>query len=69
MAEATAEMTIDTLARETGMTVRNIRAHQSRACSPPPEVRARTGYYGPEHSPAAADPGAAGHNTCRDHTP
>jgi len=49
MAEATAELTIDALARETGMTVRNIRAHQSRGLLPPPEVRARTGYYGPEH--------------------
>ncbi len=49
MAEAVAELTIDTLARETGMTVRNIRAHQSRGLLPPPEVRARTGYYGPEH--------------------
>lgn len=44
-----AAMTIDELARETGMTVRNIRAHQSRGLLPPPEVRARTGYYGPEH--------------------
>ena len=42
-------MTIDELARRTGMTVRNIRAHQSRGLLPPPEVRARTGYYGPEH--------------------
>jgi len=49
MAEATAELTIDELARETGMTVRNIRAHQSRGLLPPPEVRARTGYYGREH--------------------
>ena len=43
------DLTIDALARETGMTVRNIRAHQSRGLLPPPEVRARTGYYGPEH--------------------
>src|ERR671937_2116632 len=43
------EMTIDELARETGMTVRNIRAHQSRGLLPPPEVRGRTGYYGGEH--------------------
>src|SRR3954452_4277577 len=49
MAEAVAELTIDELARETGMTVRNIRAHQSRGLLPPPDVRARTGYYGPEH--------------------
>src|SRR5687767_8932195 len=31
------------------MTVRNIRAHQSRGLLPPPEVRGRTGYYGDEH--------------------
>lgn len=43
------EMTIDELARHTGLTVRNIRAHQSRGLLPPPEVRGRTGYYGPEH--------------------
>jgi len=42
-------MTIEALAQRTGMTVRNIRAHQSRGLLPPPEVRARTGYYGPEH--------------------
>src|SRR5438067_9133828 len=44
-----AQLTIDELARSTGMTVRNIRAHHSRGLLPPPEVRARTGYYGPEH--------------------
>src|SRR5256714_8634644 len=47
--EAAAALTIDELARESGMTVRNIRAHQSRGLLPPPEVRARTGYYAPEH--------------------
>ena len=31
------------------MTVRNIRAHQSRGLLPPPLLRGRTGYYGPEH--------------------
>lgn len=31
------------------MTVRNIRAHQSRGLLPPPQLRGRTGYYGPEH--------------------
>ena len=40
---------IDELAQRTGMTVRNIRAHQSRGLLPPPEVRGRTGFYGPEH--------------------
>ena len=42
-------MTIDELARRTGMTARNIRAHQSRGLLPPPEVRGRTGYYRREH--------------------
>jgi DNA-binding transcriptional MerR regulator len=42
-------MTIDELARETGLTARNIRAYQSRGLLPPPEIRGRTGYYGPEH--------------------
>ena len=31
------------------MTVRNIRAHQSRGLLPPPVVRGRTGFYGAEH--------------------
>jgi DNA-binding transcriptional MerR regulator len=44
-----AELTVEQLAYETGMSVRNIRNHQSRGLLPPPEVRARTGYYGPEH--------------------
>jgi DNA-binding transcriptional MerR regulator len=42
-------LTIDALAQRTGMTVRNIRAHQSRGLLPPPEIEGRTGYYGPEH--------------------
>ena len=42
-------MTIRELAERTGMTVRNIRAHQTRGLLPPPIVRGRTGYYGPEH--------------------
>ena len=46
---ASAELTIDELARETGMTVRNIRSHATRGLLQPPEVRARTGYYGPDH--------------------
>ncbi|NLT05490.1 MAG: MerR family transcriptional regulator [Solirubrobacterales bacterium] len=43
------EHTIDELGRVTGMTVRTIRAHQARGLLPPPEVRDRVGYYGPEH--------------------
>jgi DNA-binding transcriptional MerR regulator len=42
-------MTIDELARKTGMTVRNIRAYQSRGLVAPPEVRGRTGFYGADH--------------------
>ena len=42
-------LTIEQLAQETGMTVRNIRAHHSRRLLPPPELREGTGYYGPEH--------------------
>jgi DNA-binding transcriptional MerR regulator len=44
-----AELTIDDVARAAGMTVRNVRAHQSRGLLPPPEVRGRTGYYGADH--------------------
>ncbi len=43
------KLTIDELARRIGMTVRNIRAYQSRGLLPPPEVRGRTGYYGADH--------------------
>ena len=49
MAVAEQAFKIDELAQRTGMTVRNIRAHQSRGLLPPPQVRGRTGYYGPEH--------------------
>ena len=42
-------MTIRELAERTGMTVRNIRAHQTRGLLPPPVVRGRTGYYSEEH--------------------
>ena len=44
-----ADLTIEELAAESGMTVRNIRAHQARGLLAPPEVRMRVGYYGPEH--------------------
>jgi DNA-binding transcriptional MerR regulator len=47
--EPEATLTVEQLAYETGMSVRNIRNHQSRGLLPPPEVRARIGYYGPEH--------------------
>jgi DNA-binding transcriptional MerR regulator len=40
---------IDELARETGLTVRNIRAYHERGLLAAPELRARSGFYGPEH--------------------
>jgi DNA-binding transcriptional MerR regulator len=43
------DLTIEQLAAESGMTVRNIRNHHTRGLLPPPEVRARVGYYGAEH--------------------
>lgn len=49
VAEDENQLTIEQLAHETGMTVRNIRNHQSRGLLPPPQVRARIGYYGQSH--------------------
>lgn len=43
-------MTIEQLAAEVGMSVRNIRNHHTRGLLPPPEVRARVGYYSDEHA-------------------
>lgn len=43
------QLTIEELAAETGMSVRNIRSHQARGLLAPPDVRMRVGYYGPEH--------------------
>ncbi|MGK2932358.1 MAG: MerR family transcriptional regulator [Solirubrobacterales bacterium] len=48
-AAGSAGITIEELARRTGMTVRNIRAHQSRGLLDPPEVVGRTGFYDEEH--------------------
>jgi DNA-binding transcriptional MerR regulator len=47
--ESPNQLTIEQLAARSGMSVRNIRAHQARGLLEPPEVRARVGYYGPEH--------------------
>jgi DNA-binding transcriptional MerR regulator len=47
--ESANQLTIEQLAAQSGMTVRNIRSHQARGLLPPPEVRVRVGYYGPEH--------------------
>jgi len=43
------QLTVEQLAAESGMSVRNIRAHQARGLLQPPEVRLRVGYYGPDH--------------------
>jgi DNA-binding transcriptional MerR regulator len=43
------ELTIEEVSRLTGMTVRNIRAHQTRGLLPPPVVKGRTGFYTREH--------------------
>jgi DNA-binding transcriptional MerR regulator len=48
-ARSEGRLTIEQLAAETGMSVRNIRSHQARGLLAPPEVRMRVGYYGPEH--------------------
>ena len=47
--ESPNQLTIEQLAALSGMSVRNIRAHQARGLLAPPEVRLRVGYYGPEH--------------------
>ena len=44
-----AHFTIDELARRAGMTVRNVRAHQTRGLLPAPTIEGRTGYYDGEH--------------------
>src|SRR4051812_10714586 len=43
-------MTIEQLANATGMSVRNLRSHRTAGLLPPPHVRERVGYYGPEHT-------------------
>jgi DNA-binding transcriptional MerR regulator len=43
------DLTIEQLAAEVGMSVRNIRNHHSRGLLPAPEVRARVGYYNADH--------------------
>jgi DNA-binding transcriptional MerR regulator len=50
MEPGTSELTIDQLAQRTGMSTRNIRAHQSRGLLAPPTLRGRTGYYNEAHA-------------------
>src|SRR5918998_4210195 len=47
--ESPNRLTIEGLSQETGLSVRNLRSHHARGLLPPPEVRGRVGYYGPEH--------------------
>lgn len=42
-------VTLDELARLSGMTARNVRAHQERGLLPPPQVRGRVGFYSQDH--------------------
>src|ERR1700729_3021933 len=48
-ASASDDLTIEQLAAEVGMSVRNIRNHHTRGLLPAPEVRARVGYYNADH--------------------
>jgi DNA-binding transcriptional MerR regulator len=45
----TYDLTVEQLAAEVGMSVRNIRNHHTRGLLPAPEVRARVGYYNADH--------------------
>jgi DNA-binding transcriptional MerR regulator len=49
VSEVQADLTIDDLAREAGMTARNVRAYRERGLLPEPELRGRKGFYGAEH--------------------
>src|ERR1700745_724446 len=44
------DLTVEQLAAEVGMSVRNIRNHHTRGLLPAPEVRARVGYYNADHA-------------------
>src|ERR1700689_5413719 len=43
------DLTVEQLAAEVSMSIRNIRNHHTRGLLPAPEVRARVGYYNAEH--------------------
>ncbi len=48
--DETAELiTLDTLTRRVGMSVRNIRFYTTKGLVPPPIRRGRSGYYSPDH--------------------
>ncbi|WP_297656432.1 MerR family transcriptional regulator [Pseudonocardia sp.] len=42
-------LTIDQLAERTGISIRTIRFYAGRGLLPPPQLRGRTGLYGPDH--------------------
>jgi DNA-binding transcriptional MerR regulator len=46
---SSSDLTVDQLAAEVGMTVRNVRAYAARGLLPPPRLVGRTGYYNAEH--------------------
>ncbi len=48
-AEPSQPLTIDALARKARTTTRNVRAYTTRGLLPPPALKGRVGYYGPEH--------------------
>lgn len=48
-APATEQLTIDQLAARTGISVRTIRFYAGRGLLPAPQLRGRTGLYGPAH--------------------
>ncbi len=50
MNRANVGITIDELARRTGLTTRTIRAHQTAGLLSPPHRRGRTAYYRAEHT-------------------
>ena len=54
MVDTAVELTIDELAHETGMTARNIRAHQSRGLLPPPASA-----LAPATTPPITSPGSS----------
>ncbi|WP_280394564.1 MerR family transcriptional regulator [Nocardia brasiliensis] len=43
------EYTIEQLAQQAGTSVRSVRVYHERGVLPPPQLKGRTGFYGPEH--------------------
>ncbi|WP_182524080.1 MerR family transcriptional regulator [Nocardioides dongkuii] len=49
MSEEPEVFVVEELSRRTQVSVRSLRSYQSRGLLPPPELRGRTGWYGPQH--------------------